>query len=256
VEWFVKARGVEPLRAARGRFFTGSPRLGFRLASKFARAVAFTAAFGSAWAPRNASAQAPAAPCSAWDVEYALSARLLLTDTPMGKGDGEYSIGPGTLVLRLGNVGDQPGGRVKLTSYEVRQAFDVVSKAVFFTTHVTTDATTRKSPDPCGAPAEGQLTGTTLVWSLPIAGFTTDGILTCQGFFCGKFGAPPDGRSTLHVGPSAVRFEPFRFSGDMKTFTMSSAFVSKTDAPRQTSHLSLAGREVRRACASVNRCSN
>ena len=38
------------------------------------------------------------------------------------------------------------------------------------------------------------------------------------------------------------------YSSDMKTFTMSSTFVASTDSPKQTSHLALSGREIRRTC--------
>jgi hypothetical protein len=216
--------------------------------------AALTTAASSTLATSTASAQGPPALCSAWDVEYALTAKLQLSETPMGQGDGEYPIGPGTLTLRYEDVGGKPGGRVKLLSYQVRQAFSVASKNLFWTTQVSTDATTRKTPDACGAAAEGQLTGTTIGWSSPVTGFVTDGFLTCDGTFCGKFGAPPPGKSPLHLGPSPVTFVPFRFSADMQTFAMSSTFVAKTDAPKQTSHLTLAGRETRKTCAALAPC--
>jgi hypothetical protein len=211
----------------------------------------------ASWAllPGRALGQpAPApAPCDAWRVEYALAGSLELTDTPLGQGDGVHPVGPGTLVLRFENHGGQPGGRVKLVSYEMRQAFQVAARTLFGKTTVTTDATTRKAPD-CGLPGEGLLDGRSLGWSAQVGGFRTDGFLTCEGTFCGKFGAPPAGRSALTTGPDAVQFMPFLFSADMKTFTMASTLVARSDSPKQTSHLVLAGRETARTCADAKTC--
>jgi hypothetical protein len=132
----------------------------------------------------------------------------------------------------------------------MHQAIKVVSKALFWATTVTTDTMTHAAPNPCGAP-EGVLSGTTLSWSIPIANFHGDGTIFCNGSFCGKFGAPPQGRSALAIPPHSTLLKPLQFSGDMKTFTMASTFVLKTETPKQTSHLALAGREIRRACVSL-----
>jgi len=229
-------------------------------ASRPAAALAMVIVVGVAasWAllPGRAGAQPVPAPppCGGWQVEYALSATLELTDTPLGQGDGVYAIGPGSLVLHFEDRGGQPGGRGKMVSYEMRQTFKVVSKMILGRTTVGTDATTRKTPEACGVLGEGRLNGTALEWGSPVRSFRTDGFLTCDGTFCGKFGAPPAGRSALTSGPDPVQFKPFLFSADMKTFTMPSTFVSKTDSPRQTSHLALAGRETARTCAQAKTC--
>jgi hypothetical protein len=228
------------------------------LASRRAASLAMAAIVGvtAPWVllPGHASAQTAPAPCDAWQVEYALSASLELSDTPLGQGNGVYPIGPGKLVLRFEDRGGQPGGRAKMVSYEMRQAFQVVSKNLLGTTTVATDATTRKAPDACGVAAEGRLNGTALEWSTVVRGFRTDGFLTCEGTFCGKFGAPPPGRSALTQGPAPVSFQPFRYSADMKTFTMASTFVSKTDSPKQTAHLAFSGRETARTCVPTAPC--
>jgi len=155
-------------------------------------------------------------PCGAWDVEYALSATLRLSDTPMGQGDGEHPIGPGTLVLRYEDVGGKPGGRVKLVSYQIRQAFSVASKNLFWTTQVATDATTRKTPDACGAAAEGQLTGTSIGWTSPVAGFVTDGmvrdIIGIQGVGLPVYCAGVTPNSPVRNGPGTVG-EPVDLGG-------------------------------------------
>jgi hypothetical protein len=204
--------------------------------------------------PPSPSASPSPSPCEAWDVDYALAANLQLTDTPLGQGDGVYPIGPGTLVLRYDDVGGRPGGHVKMISYEVRQSFEVVAKTLFGATTVGTDVTTRQKADPCGAPAEGRLDAAAIVWRVPVVGFRTEGFLNCAGTFCGKFGAPPPGRSAMSSGPEATRFKPFQFSDDRKTFTMTYAFVSKTDSPKQTAHLALAGRETARTCVQPKSC--
>jgi hypothetical protein len=203
--------------------------------------------------PSRVDAQSAPAPCGGWQVDYALSGSLQLSDTPLGQGDGTYAVGPGSMALRFDDVGGKPGGRVALVSYEVHEGFKVTAKMIFWATSVTTSATTRATTDPCGPP-QGLLTAATLAWSLPVSGVRTDGSLLCEGSFCGQFGAPPPGLSELHLPAHAVAFKSLQFSADMQTFTMASTFVSKSDAPKQTAHLALAGREVRRACLPVNYC--
>jgi hypothetical protein len=205
-------------------------------------------------APGRAFADAAPTPCDGWDIEYTLSGRLALTDTPMKQGDGIYSVGPGTLVLRFDNRDGHPGDRVRMLSYVMKQALTVVSRALFFTTTVVTDSTTRAAPDPCSVAAEGALEGGTLTWNGPMHGFRSDGTMNCTGSLCGKFGAPRAGQSALHIGPSAVTFQPFQFGVDRKTFTMASSFVSRTENPQQTAHLALSGRETRRTCVEVKAC--
>lgn len=252
-------------------FARGSRRVARFLVARMARLarLACVAGIGAAvvhaLASRPASAQAsPPSPspsqsasssaCEAWDVDYALAANLQLTDTPLGQGDGVYPIGPGTLVLRYDDVDGRPGGHVKMISYEVRQSFQVVAKTLFGATTVDTDVTTHEKADPCGAPAEGRLDASAIVWRVPVKGFRTDGFLTCGGTFCGKFGAPPPGRSAMSSGPEQVHFKPFILSDDRKTFTMTYTFVSKTESPKQTAHLSLAGRETARVCVQPKPC--
>lgn len=203
------------------------------------------AIFGSS---RSSTAQQAAEPCEAWDVEYVLSAKLQLSDTTMGAGDGTYSIGPGSAVLRFANANGQAGGKVHLRSYAMREHFTIDSKVVFWTTHVLTDSKTTVGRDACGDMARGKLEDRTLRWLSPLSGYRTDGTLTCDGSLCGTFGAPPQGRSELHIPPHNVSFSPFQFSPDMKTFSMAKTFVTKTESPKQTAHIALAGREVRRTC--------
>jgi hypothetical protein len=223
------------------------------LVRRIASAGAFCAGIALVLAPGRVAADQPP-PCDAWEVEYALSANLELSDTPMKQGDGVYPVGPGTVVLRFDDHGGQPAGRVKMLSYAMKQSITVVSNALFFKTTVVTDALTRAAPDPCGVAAEGVLTGQTLAWSGPVRSVRSDGTLNCDGSLCGKFGAPPHGQSALHIGPNAVSFQPFQFSSDLKTFAMASTFVSRTEEPKETAHVALSGRETRRSCVQVKAC--
>jgi hypothetical protein len=191
--------------------------------------------------------------CAAWDVTYAAVGNLQLSDTPMGAANGTYPVGPGKIVLRQ----DARSGRVALLAFELPERLGIESTRVFWTTHVDMDATARapaSTPDACNPAAEGAMQGRRIVWSTRLRGFRTDGTLVCRGSMCGKFGAPPAGSSPLVIGPHDVELQPFEFGGDGRTFTMASAFVSKTDSPKQTAHLSISARETRRVCAPVATC--
>jgi hypothetical protein len=216
--------------------------------------AAAVVAVGVVAAPRGGSAQpSTASACGAWEIEYVLAGRLELSDTPFGQGDGAHPIGPGTVVLHFEDAGGQPGGHVKMVSYDMRQSFKVASKTIFGSISVSNEAETKAGPDACGAP-EGTLTGSSIEWSRPVPGLHTEGSTTCDGSFCGRAGAPPPGSSGLHIAPHPAQFKPFTFGPDMKTFTMASMFVSKTDVPKQTAHLVLSGRETRRECVAAPSC--
>jgi len=175
----------------------------------------------------------------------------------MGAGNGIYAVGPGTAVLRFPKAsGGGAAGNpvVTLRSYAMRELFRIDSTAVFWKTHVITDAKTTTTPDACGDIAKGQLEGNNLRWMTSAAGYRTDGTLDCDGSLCGSFGAPPAGTSELHIPPHPVQLGAFRFAPDMKTFTMPSTLVAKTDSPKQTAYIAISGREARRTCARVTRC--
>ncbi|HSQ61993.1 MAG TPA: hypothetical protein VLM85_02220 [Polyangiaceae bacterium] len=188
------------------------------------------------------------APCATSEVEYTLAANLELSDTPLGKGDGVYAIGPGKTVLRF------EGKNVKMLSYTMHEHFTVRSKTAFWSTIVTMDANSAATPDACSVAAEGTLEGRRIHWSTPVRQYRTDGTITCSGSFCGQFGAPPPGQSPLHVGPAPQVFSDFIFAPDMKTFTMPKTPGQKTEMPKQTSAVAVSGREVRRTCVNVAPC--
>jgi hypothetical protein len=189
--------------------------------------------------------------CAATDVEYAVSANLRIAGTTMGAGDGDHGVGPGRIILRLKPASALESGSglsAEMTLFELRQRFLVVAKVGLWTTRVLTDIETRATPDSRGIAAEGSLSQRSLHWVRVSGGFRDDGALTCDGFFCGKFGAPPAGQSEYHMDPPTMALSPFEFSADMKTFSMRSTLATKTAEPQQETYVALAGREVRRAC--------
>jgi hypothetical protein len=201
-------------------------------------------------APVGAASPEPVR-CEAQEVEYTLTARLYVADTPMGAGDGTYEVGPGRLVLRI-DGGDSRSARVELRSYEMRERFAVVSRAAFWKTTVVTDAVGAAGPA-AQAVADGTLSGSTLTWTSQVRGYRTDGTLDCTGDMCGSFGAPPAGQSRITPPPGVVKLTPFRFSPDSKTFTMDHALLSSSSSPKQRTFISISGREVGRTCLAPRR---
>jgi hypothetical protein len=223
-------------------------------AAAMGTAVAFSLAASQATADAPQPSPPAPPPCDAWEIDYALAGSLKLTDTPFGQGDGIYPVGPGTAVLRFEDHSGLPGGRAKLLNYSMKQSVTVSASALFFTAKIVSETVTRALPDACGIDGEGTLNGTTLAWGGPIRAFKSDGTINCDGSLCGKFGAPPPGQSALHIGPNPVQLLPFQFSADLKTFSMPSTFVSKTEDPKQTAYLALSGREMKRSCVQVKPC--
>jgi hypothetical protein len=190
----------------------------------------------------------PVGPCTAWQIEYALTSSITLSDTTMGAGDGTYPNGPGKAVLKFEDKGGQPGGRVELLEYQVHDTFVITSHVLAWETRVETDTLTRTTPNARGFAAEGVFDGRTIRWTGPWNGMRSDGSVVCTGSFCGKFGAPPEGRSEMHAPPHQVTFKPFEFAPDLKTFTMAYSVVYGQSYPSQTTRISLAGREMKRTC--------
>ncbi len=217
-----------------------------------AAAALLSATVVSAWASND---EAVPSNCGATDVEYAVAANLRVTGTLMGAGDGEYTIGPGRIVLRFDhdpNLPSRSPSSVRMMAYDMSEKFQLVSKIVFFTTKVLTDIRSHATPDARSVVAEGVLTDRTLRWTNVVGTFRSDGTLSCEGFFCGKFGAAPNGTSEFHMGPSKMPFSPFEFRADMKTFSMRSTLNSKTADPQQESYVALGAREMRRACVDLD----
>jgi len=197
---------------------------------------------------------AEAAPCDEYEVEYLLAANLELSETPLGQGNGVYRVGPGTTVVRFEQRDGVPTGAAKLVSYGMTVRFTVHSTTLFWNTHVATDAKSTVSSDDCGVIASGMLSNRKLEWKSDVRGARTDGTVNCEGSLCGKFGAPPAGMTPLHEPPRNLRFRPWVFAPDMKSFTMAKTWIAHSDSPRHTAHVALAGREIRRTCVRSLSC--
>lgn len=195
-----------------------------------------------------ASADETEGTCGAWDIEYSLSTHLRITDTPMGKGDGVFVVGPGTIVLRFDDAGGHPGGRARMLRYDNRSHFRIDAKALGMSSVIVTDATSHATPNACGVAADGVLDDQKLRWTTPVHGYHTDGSIDCSGSLCGLLGAPPKGTSGIHIPPSEVRLHDLAIASSLETFTMPYTLVSKTKEPQQTAFVSMAGREVKRTC--------
>lgn len=199
--------------------------------------------------PRVASGQfesvAAATPCARWDVTYAIDGNLRITGTTLGAGDGVHPVGPGTLTLRL----DTRSSRAELVAFELRERFAINPSAIAWNATVTTDAAVRVTPDASGIVAAGRLLDGVLRWSSPVRGYRTEGALLCDGSLCGKFGAPPPGRSGLNARTIPVRFQPLRFDETSETFQMPYALVSESESPPQKTYLAIAGRRSVQRCA-------
>jgi hypothetical protein len=198
--------------------------------------------------PEAAVSARPAPACAAWDVTYALTGTLRISDTPMAAGDGVHPVGPGALIIRFEDHDGAPSGRARVLTFELTEHFTIHPHAVLWNASVVTDASARATPDGSGATAEGTLSGDVLRWDGPVHGYRTDGALTCDGSLCGRFGAPPPGRSPLHMASGAVQFEPLRFGRGAATFEMPYTLVSQSDSPRQRTFLAMRGREAKRTC--------
>lgn len=203
------------------------------------------AALVLALAPRAAiiGAQAQPQPCAAQEIEYALAGNLKLSDTPMGQGDGTYRIGPGRVIIRI------EGESAQMLAYTMEEHFAIEPSAIFWHARVVTDLLAKAS-GPCVL-AEGTFDGRVIRWRAPVPGYRVDGTIRCEGSLCGKFGAPPPGASQMHEGPYAQWFKPFVLSEDRTTFTMASTPGLKTEQPKQSSEIAIAGREIARRCASA-----
>lgn len=207
-------------------------------------AAALPVASGSV-APGPLEWAAAATPCVRWDVTYAIDGNLRITGTPLGAGDGIHPVGPGTLTLRLYTR----SSRAQLIAFDLRVHFAVNPSAIAWNATVVTDAAVRVTPDASGVVASGWLLDGVLRWTGPVRGYRTEGVLICDGTLCGKFGAPPPGRSNLQSPPVPVRFQALRFDGGSETFQMPYALVSESDSPPQRTYLAIAGRRTLKRCA-------
>jgi hypothetical protein len=214
----------------------------------------FPATLASVLALAPAPSMADDPPCNTWEVEYSLAAQVRLSDTAMGAGDGLHAIGPGKVILHFDNVNSQPGGNVKLMTYEMTDQFTVDAHVLGVGTTVVNDTKTRATPNVCGVSAQGTYGDRVLRWSTLWNGIHTDGHVNCNGSMCGRMGAPPTGQSDVHTPAHPAVFKPFEYAADMKTFHMDYSVTSKSTSPSQTSSITFNGREARRSCIYVRPC--
>jgi hypothetical protein len=219
---------------------------------KFGRAALLVGALAASLS--DSLSQAQPSRCGVWDVEYVLAARMSLSETPFGQGDGVYDVGPGRLVVRFEDRPGSLGKRATVRGFTLRQHLRLESRLLLWTTTLTTDAESRAVSDACGVAGEGELVGSTLRWSRPVPECRTDGTMTCTGPGCGRFGVPPPGRSELHLRSAPLELQPLVFSADGKTFTMAYVPAARSEVPKQASRIALAGRESSRACVPATPC--
>ncbi len=208
-------------------------------------------------APRPPDAEADPAACGSWVVDYALGgSQLKITDTPFGAGNGTFNIGPGRLRLRFRSVHGKPvlKGRVAVVSYSMRAYVPVTTSVLGVKTTITSDTATRVGTDRRGRVARGLFKGKRLFWTTPFRRYRTDGTLTCRGALCGRFGAPPRGKSEIHIPPRPKRMMPLHFkSGEPSHFTSSFYLMDRTKSPPSKNYMRLVGREVARSCEKTRR---
>jgi hypothetical protein len=192
------------------------------------------------------SAGAEDDPCPAYDDEYNVVETVWVQDTLLGAANGVYPLGSGTMRLRFQQeVGEQA---VKLMSYEISSRLTVRARVPIFSTTVVTESRASAGVNSCEGSADGTLRDGRLTWNTPIAGYHSEGTIDCSGLMCGRFGAPPRGRSPIPDTSASQRFGTFTFSADGATFTMPYVLVSRSTTPRQSTYMAMSGRRVTRLC--------
>jgi hypothetical protein len=196
---------------------------------------------------RSSDAAEPTA-CADYDTEYVVVAHVVVRNTVLGAANGTYPLGVGRMKLGV----SQHDGivTVKLVSYETDNRLSLVANIGPLGATFLTASRTTVTPNACDGSAHGTLRGPTLTWISVVAGYRSDGTTACAGAMCGKFGSPPRGTSPFHETSPAMKFSDFTFSVDGETFTMPYTLLSKSESPRQTTYLSLAGRRVNQSCRS------
>jgi hypothetical protein len=228
-------------------------RAGFALLGLAAIVVSTVCTSGAfAEPPAEGSGPSPGATgddpggCAVSDVDYEVTASVMLRGTPLGAADGVHPLGSGTMRLRFERGDDTR--TAKLMSYRVDNRMTVETTVAWIKTTVTAESRTGTQPDACQGSAQGTLSGSRLVWRGAVRGYGSEGTITCDGSMCGSFGAPPRGASALRDHPADLRFGTFVFSPDGSTFAMPYTQVPTTTKGSQKTFLGLSGRRVGRAC--------
>lgn len=173
--------------------------------------------------------------CAAPVATYSITGLFEVSDTPANAGNGEFTIGPGTLKLRAAPDG-WGAYRVTILEYALPQYFVVDAPGA----KTTTDLQVKTRHDACGL-AVGTLSGTTLVWDncdygpapphgttqwTPqdvvggpgcLDGYHVQGTVTCSGAFCAASGVDfPLAVDDTYPQP----LNTFVFTHDLATFSM------------------------------------
>jgi len=184
-------------------------------------------------------------PCESWLIEYDIDgSEFEIRNTPFGAGDAINQVGPGRLQLRF--PGDEAGpqaGDVVMLQFSLDMTFAV--------SMVETDVTITSGPADCGV-AMGSRTSSVVTWSSPIAGYRSQGTITCNAgeLLCGAAGLPvgePVTQDETHDQP----LMPFVFADEdnFTHFTMAEVEVPNDDAG--DTFLRLEGTQVTRRCAAL-----
>jgi hypothetical protein len=212
-------------------------------------ALAFTVSLAAGVAVRGSAAETVAAGCPVADLDYDIVAHVVIRNTAFGAANGEYTLGSGTMRLRV--RGREEQGSVSLMFFELVNHLTVVVRAPVMSGQIVTLSRTTVSHDAPEGSAQGTISGGVITWTTNVAGYRSDGTIECTGSACGRFGAPAKGVSPLHEARPTMMFNSFTFSADGSTFTMPYALLSKSESPRQTTYLALSGRRVRRTCVAT-----
>ena len=188
-------------------------------------------------------------PCEGWLVEYDLAgSEFEIRNTPFGAGDAVNVVGPGRVQLLFdGDEASGPTeGAVRMLRYELAMRFMVSA--------VETDVTVTAGPEDCGV-ATGTRTSSVVAWATPIAGFHSEGTITCKDseFLCGAAGLPLD-QPVVQDETTDQAIMPFQFAGadDFSRFTMDEVEVPNDQVG--DTFLRLTGVEITRRCAARATC--
>jgi len=168
--------------------------------------------------------------CSTWVMTYDLTGSRFFIDalvdftiTLQEPYDADENMGPGTLTLRMADVGGSPSsGTVALVDYALTQDFITGNAVAQVHTEIENTAS-----DTCGV-ATGSLDGTLLTWSpATISNHCQNGQISCTGAFCGTAGSPPeDEPEILTDACSDQPITDFVFDAALESFEMETVVVS------------------------------
>jgi hypothetical protein len=181
--------------------------------------------------------------CTSWLATYDLTGSVFtiealfdFTITLQTPYSGALNMGPGSITLRLPDVGGAPGaGPVAVTEYALTQNFVTgISGFASVTSNLQNNA------GPACSVATGTLAAGTAVWDAPgLSPHCTVGQISCSGIFCGTSGAPPSGSPTQISTCDDLDLQDFTFTSGFATFSSTPILVSQTTD--QTTRLRLQG---------------